>query len=96
MAKQTMPAIQALTLIDQLMEAAFNKPRDPRSDAYRLGVTEILKCRTMSVKYQCPYELGTAEADAFFSGNDEDNAIWRAHLDSDANHGATVNSGRTA
>lgn len=86
-AKQVMPEIDSGQLIEKLMTAAFDRPRDPRSDAYKLGVKEILKCRVTGVSYRCPYKLGTAEADAFFSGGDEGNRVWRDHL-SNVNGGA--------
>jgi len=86
-AEKLMSTAEAFRLVEKLMIAAFNKPRDPRSDAYKLGVREILNCRTMGFRFKCRYKLGTAEADAFFSGSDEGNAIWRAHLESEATHG---------
>lgn len=81
--KKPLSPMDALTLIEKLMSASFDKPRDPRSDAYKRGVRELLKHRAAGMKYSCPYKLGTAEADAFFSGSDEGNHIWRQHLDSE-------------
>jgi len=83
-AKETMSVADALPLIEKLISAAFNIPRDPRSDAYKVGAREILMCRTIGTKYACPYKLGTAEADAFFAGSDEGNRIWQQHLNSGA------------
>lgn len=77
-----MPAGNDLQLVERLMHAAFNTARDPRSFAYKLGAQELLKHRAMGVKFVCPYTLGTAEADAFFSGSDEGRMIWTRHLDS--------------
>jgi len=85
--KKTMSTGEAVLLVERLMIAAFNCPRDPRSDAYVLGVRELLKCKAMGVKFHCRYKPGTAEADAFYSGSDEGNAIWRRHLESEVAHG---------
>lgn len=82
-AKKTISVADAALLVDRLMAAAFNRPRDPRSDAYKLGVRELLKCKTMGVKFHCPYRMGTAEADAFYSGSDEGNRIWRDLMEID-------------
>jgi hypothetical protein len=76
-----------LRLVDNLMHTAFNTVRDPRSDAYKLGAKELLKHRAMGVKFRCPYKLGTAEADAFFSGSDEGRMIWSRHLDAKVDGG---------
>lgn len=80
MATQSMPLRAALALVESLMTAAFDRPRDARSAAYKLGVRQLLNCRTRDVDLVCPYKIGTTEADAFYSGVDEGNLIWRAHL----------------
>lgn len=85
--KRTLSTGDALSLVQKLMRAAFDRPRDPRSDAYKRGVRELLNCKTMGVKFHCPYMMGTAEADAFYSGSDEGNRIWREHLESEVAHG---------
>lgn len=58
--------------IDQLMAEIFDKPRTPRSDAYKAGVRAVLHFRLIGKArgehVRCPYRLGTAEADAFFGG----------------------------
>jgi hypothetical protein len=79
------PLGEGLQLVDRLTDAAFNRPRDPRSDAYKLGVRELLANRVMGVNFRCPYKLGTAEADAFFAGSDEGRTIWQKHQE--AGHG---------
>jgi len=76
---QPMPIATGLPLIERLMKAAFDRPRDPRSDAYKLGVRELLANRVLGVPFRCPYKLGTAEADAFFSGSDEGRTIWQQY-----------------
>lgn len=86
-AKKLLSTAEGLSLVQKLMDAAFNRPRDLRSDAYKLGVREILKCKAMGVKFYCPHKMGTAEADAFYSGSDEGNRIWREHVESEAGHG---------
>lgn len=66
-------------LVDQLMQKAFAPElhRDPRSDEYKAGVRAALECRINSKKIACPYQIGTAQADAFFAGLDEAHRIWR-------------------
>ncbi len=63
-----------------LFEQAFNVPRDPRSDAYKAGVLDALRyCagEIESLKSAMLYEMGTAEADAWFAGVIEGKLIWR-------------------
>jgi len=74
---QPMPFATGLPLIERLMKAAFDRPRDPRSDAYKLGVRELLANRVLGAPFRCPYKQGTAEADAFYAGSDEGRLIWR-------------------
>jgi hypothetical protein len=81
------PVGDGLQLVENLMLAAFNRVRDPRSEAYKLGARELLKHRAIGVKFRCPYTLGTAEADAFFAGSDEGRMIWSQHLDAKADGG---------
>lgn len=64
----------------ELYTAAFAGPRDSRSRAYCRGVMMALRYRTgESPRLRCPYELGTAEADAWFSGTQEGHAIANKH-----------------
>lgn len=68
----------------QLFDAAFNTPRDPRSPEYKAGVMHILRVKTGETEpLPCPYPLGTARADAWFSGTDEGHNIWRRHQEAD-------------
>lgn len=69
-----------LTLVEDLMRGAFDRVRDPRSEAYKLGARELLKCRALGIAIRCPYSMGTAESDAFYAGKDEGCLIWRQHL----------------
>ena len=75
------PANTSLT-VDGLMAAAFNRPRQPRSSAYCLGVRTFLAQRIEGAPVALPFEPGTAEADAFFAGADEGRLIlaraWEA------------------
>lgn len=61
-----------------LMEKAFAPGRDPRSQEYKQGVLSILRLRIDGVRRALPYEIGTAQADAYFAGQDEGHRIWRA------------------
>lgn len=60
------PANTTLT-VDGLMAAAFNRPRQPRSSAYCVGVRTFLAQRIEGAPVALPFEPGTAEADAFFA-----------------------------
>lgn len=64
-----------MSAIDLLIDTAFASPRDPRSPEYKAGVRAALEKRFNGVAIACPYELGTAAADAFLSGLDEGRAI---------------------
>ena len=64
----------------KLFNAAFKKPREPRSDEYREGVRSALRDRaSQNPPYsyrECPYRLGTAQADAWLAGYHEGTIIW--------------------
>lgn len=60
-----------LLTVDGLMAAAFNRPRDPRSDAYKQGVLDGLTRILNGTVNPMPYKSGTAESDAYFAGEDE-------------------------
>ena len=68
----------------EIFDAAFAKPRDPRSDEYRHGVLHVLKYRLGEANEafgKKQYVLGTAQADAYFAGCDEGHRIAREHLE---------------
>ncbi|HEU0201844.1 MAG TPA: hypothetical protein VFR86_15600 [Burkholderiaceae bacterium] len=75
------PPREALSTAQKLLAEAFTRPRDPRSNEYKAGVRAALEFRLAGVAIDIPYPLGTAQADAFFSGLQEGHAIWRAYLD---------------
>lgn len=66
---------QAPITVDSLMAAAFDRPREPRSSAYCCGVRTLLAHRIDGTAPALPFEIGTAEADAFFAGEDEGRLI---------------------
>lgn len=68
-----------LMLVEVLIRNAFDRPRTPRSVAYKRGAQWALDFRILDLRAPFPYQPGTAEADAFFAGRDEGNEIWRAH-----------------
>jgi len=73
-----------MTTAQRLFNDAFNVAREPRSVAYKAGVLAALKYRTneaRSVKEQRPYQIGTAECDAWLAGVDEGHRLWRDHTD---------------
>lgn len=62
--------------VDRLMAETFNVSRDPRSLPYRDGVRAILERKLIGTPLPAlPYPLGSAEADAYFSGQDEGRGI---------------------
>lgn len=68
----------------EIFDAAFSKPRDPRSDEYRHGVLDVMKYRLGEANEafgKKQYVLGTAQADAYFAGCDEGHRIAREHLE---------------
>ena len=64
---------------EALFRRAFSQPRTRRSDAYKAGVLSALKYRFDGIAINCPNRVGTAEADAFFSGLGEGHRIFREH-----------------
>lgn len=65
-------------------EAFENNPtRTPRSDAYKTGVLDALRFRESGNKatVKNPYILGTADADAWFSGINEGYSRWKSHIE---------------
>lgn len=58
-----------------LYVAAFRRPRLPRSDAYKDGVGHGIDAEFFKERVQCPYLMGTAEADAWLAGVEEGRAI---------------------
>lgn len=74
-----------MSIVDDLMRAAFDRPRTPRSDAYKAGVRAELEFRLdRAASVKCPFPPGTAESDAFFSGLPEGRDIYRTHMDRSA------------
>jgi truncated hemoglobin YjbI len=66
-----------------LFDSAFQPGRDPRSAAYKAGVLAGLRYHSgvgPKPQHAFPYELGTAEADAWFAGLNEAALRWRIHL----------------
>lgn len=56
----------------QVFDRAFQPGRAPRSAAYKQGVLECLRVRLDGQQHaKCPYQEGTAEADAYFAGVSE-------------------------
>lgn len=63
--------------IDRLMQDTFGAGRDPRSEQYRKGARTVLECRLLGTPIPpMPYTLGTAAADAYFSGQEEGRAVY--------------------
>jgi hypothetical protein len=64
----------------ELFDEAFppNSTRTPCSQAYRDGVLAVLRLHIDRVGVRQPYKVGSAEADAFFSGAEEGHRIARS------------------
>ena len=63
--------------VDQLLAAAFNVPRDPRSPEYKAGAWAALDFRVNAVRIPLPYASGSAADDAYHAGIQEGHVIWR-------------------
>lgn len=60
------------TRTDLVMRQIFSPGREARSAAYKAGVRDVLLKRLDGVRdIPFPYQIGTAEADAYFYGMDE-------------------------
>jgi hypothetical protein len=67
--------------VESLMQTAFDRPRDPRSDEYKRGVRAVLELRFLRTPIPRLYQPGTASDDAYHSGMQEGHRIWREHLE---------------
>ena len=65
---------------DRIMTEIFGRPRDPRSPEYKAGGRAALDFRLNGIKIKCPYRVGSAAADAFFSGLDEGHQEGRSRI----------------
>lgn len=52
----------------------------PRSQEYRQGMLDVLALRELGTPLPQParYQLGTAQADAYFAGCERGHALWRS------------------
>jgi hypothetical protein len=65
-----------MTTIAQLIDATM-KHGTPRSPEYRRGIEDVLRLKFGGQPIRCPFQLGTPQFDAYFSGNDRGHAIYR-------------------
>ncbi|MBA5686963.1 hypothetical protein [Rugamonas apoptosis] len=63
--------------VEQLFQAAFSVPRDPRSTSYKNGVRAALAFRIEGRRIARLYDPASAEDDAFYAGVAEGHALWR-------------------
>lgn len=62
-----------------IFDAAFNQPRQPRSEEYKEGARYVLALKTGEcASTPCPYPAGSVQADAFFHGAREGHDLYRA------------------
>jgi hypothetical protein len=52
---------------------------DKRSAEYRAGLLDVLNFKMKGIRIHCPYQAGTAQFDAYFSGNMRGFDVYRAH-----------------
>jgi hypothetical protein len=73
--------VDELELVNRLFAKAFEATRDKRSDPYKRGVYDGLVAKLETITTKNPFTLGTADADAWFAGNDEGRRRGQAWLD---------------
>jgi len=83
---------RAPDLVEQLFNAAFDKPRDPRSAEYKEGVRATLMYRLTGDRVRCPYAPQLAQSDAWYAGTEEGHLIWRAHQEAVAKRIAAMSA----
>ena len=71
-----------IEFIEQLMQERFAPGNgDPRSAAYKHGTRSVFSHRIIGGRIGAlPYLIGTAEADAYFSGQQDGRTHLAAHL----------------
>ena len=67
-------------LTDHLYKLTIESSSDPRSPEYKAGVLATLEYRCEGMSIECPYNLGTSEADAFKAGIDGGNKVWLNYM----------------
>lgn len=63
-------------MVQKLFYGAFEKKREERSNEFKLGALAGLRFRILKDDIKCPYAVGSAERDAYYSGVDEGYLIW--------------------
>lgn len=67
--------------VEAIMAQLFHpsRYRTPRSDEYKAGIRAVLEYRIHGVcMTPPPWQVGTAQADAYFAGTDEGHRVWRS------------------
>ena len=62
---------------DEIHAKLFDRPREPRSQAYKDGALAAIRYRVEGVESPLPHEPGTPERDAWLSGYAEGRAVGR-------------------
>ncbi|SMG61535.1 hypothetical protein [Paraburkholderia susongensis] len=63
--------------VDEMMEQAFFEGRDARSAEFKQGARDVLIARKEgSALPPIPFQMGTAQADAYLAGREEGGIIW--------------------
>jgi len=66
-----------MSAVEQMVREERIRPRYTRSAEYEAGVRAALEYRVNRARIHCPYDVATAQTDAFIAGCDEGHAIWR-------------------
>lgn len=92
-----MPKLCTQADADKLFAEAFapDTHRDSRSIAYKNGVRAAIE-KTLRVRDRlaCPYKVGTAQADAWFSGREEGRRIADKYLEIEGMNDRTIRKAR--
>jgi hypothetical protein len=75
----TQTASDAMRQLEQIVDVDLAKGA-PRSLEYRLGVLDAVRFRLNGVSIPARYAAGTAQADAYFAGNEHGHALWRSRV----------------
>lgn len=68
---------------EQIIETA-KRYGNRRSPEYWRGALDVLRNRLDGGRVTCPFPEGTAQFDAYFSGNERGHALWRQMQDEEA------------
>ena len=71
--------------VDDIMEATFTHPRDPRSIEYQEGCEAALKNAIEHTEIKCQWRMGNVKADAWLAGYEEGRHIAKGFTEIEHN-----------